>query len=157
MEQQLINEIEHCDLIIKHHSDYLEVSQKKKQLFIELQNLILEKEPEAVDSDVSSRCSCCCPSCRRPFRESQFFHDVDEKTHLILNSEGNTIMSREGSCDDCFLDDDASITSNAENCLLEEIDGLKNDFYDFKTRMDKAIAKIDKGFEHINGGCRASI
>ena len=109
MEQQLIKEIEHCDFMIKHHSDYLEASQKKKKLFIELQNLILEKEAE-----------------------SQFFHDVDEKTNLILEGDGSY----------CSLDDD-TIFSTASDCLLEDINNLKTEFFDFKTRMDKSIAKIN--------------
>ena len=87
--------------------------------------------------------------------------------NLFMDDECNTIMSRESSCDSissssscscsCCNDDDASITSNAEDCLLDEINDLKQEFYDFKTRMNKAIKKIDSGFDLITGGCIASV
>jgi hypothetical protein len=136
MEQQLINEIKHCDMMIKFHTENSKLFQEKKQLFIDIQ-LLIQPEPEP------------------PLRESRPFLDYNGEPHLFLDDDGDTIMSREGSCDD----DDSiiSTTSNAEDCLLEEIDNLKQEFYDFKTRMDKAIAKIDKGFDFIMGGCRASI
>jgi predicted DNA-binding protein YlxM (UPF0122 family) len=40
MEQQLINEIKHCDMMINFYTENLKLFQEKKQLFIQIKNLM---------------------------------------------------------------------------------------------------------------------
>jgi hypothetical protein len=115
-------------MMIETHMKDLENYQRKRQSFIDLQRLI-QPEPEP------------------PLRESSPFLDDEGNPHLFLDSEGNTIMSREG-------DDDDTISSTAEDHLLDEIDDLKKDVEGFKTHIDNAIKKIDSGFDFIRSGCR---
>ena len=137
MDQQLIQEIGQCDMMIKSYTSRIEDYQIKKQHFINLQRLLPEPEPEAVVDDDSDDDS----SYYRPFL------DDNGKPHLFLDDDGNTIMSREGSCDD-------SVYSTGEDCLIDEIKDLKLEIIDFKNHIDKAIKTIDARFYFIQGGCR---
>jgi hypothetical protein len=133
MDDLLIKEIKECDMMIKSHTKDLEDYQRKRQSFIDLQRLI-QPEPEP------------------PLRESRPFLDDENNPHLFLDDEGNTVMSREGSCDD-----DSTISSTAENCLIDEINNIKDDIELFRAHIDNAIVRIESGIAFIKAGCRASI
>jgi hypothetical protein len=66
-----------------------------------------------------------------------------------LDDEGNTVMSREGSCDD-----DSTISSTAKDCLIDEINNIKDDIELFRAHIDNAIVRIDSGIAFIKSGCK---
>ena len=131
MEYQLIDEIEYCDYMIKFHTENLERFKNKKQLFIDLQHLLTQRQPQPnlfMDSEGNT-----IPDC-----------DDDDS---ISDSDDSILSSFFCSC--CNEDDDdttLNMTSlKAENANLrdsnhrsiKQIQRLREKLLDCK--MDKLV------------------